>query len=279
MQRRVGIGLLGLFAVLAVGLLITWLIKGRAAQDRVYCVNNLRELSQFAYLYADAERKKQPAASLAAIPAGTVVNPGLPPDRRMSWVPATFEYLNQHRQPTRDLKGLMSSNLPWDEGSNARLGQKLLFTLICSASPEEVQTARPPVTSYVGLAGVGTDAATLGLGPPIPPRAGCFRYDAPTPFDLISTHDGLAQTLLFGETGTNLGPWLRGGPGTVRGLDDAPTAAALIGSGGQFGGNHPEGAAFAAADGSSKFLTPRVDPAVFRALLTIAGGPGETVGD
>jgi len=53
----------------------------------------------------------------------------------------------------------------------------------------------------------------------------------------------------------------------------------FVGAGGQFGGNHPEGATFAAADGSGRFLTPRVNPDVFKALLTISGGPGETVGD
>ena len=57
-------------------------------------------------------------------------------------------------------------------------------------------------------------------------------------------------------------------------------ARPAIGSGGQFGGNHPRGGNFAFADGSVRFLTDRTSPGVLEGLFTIAGGtsdplPGE----
>jgi len=278
MARQVGIGLLAVFGVLGAGLFVTWLVKSRAAQDRVYCANNLRELAQFAALYADAGKKKGEPV-LAAVPAGTIVIPGLPPDRRPSWVPATLPLFNQRRQPVADLVKLVDPKRAWDEGSNARLAETKLVALICPGNPAEAPEGRPQPTQYPGLAGLGADAATLPLGPPVPPRAGCFRYDAPTPLDLIAGADGLSQTLLFGETGDDPGPWLRGGRATVRGLDDAPGAKPYIGPGGQFGGNHPEGANFAYSDGAVRLLTPRVDADVLKAQFTIAGGPTETAGD
>lgn len=279
MGRRVGCGLVAVFAALGAGLFITWLMKSRAAQDRLYCANNLRELSQFAATFAETEQGKKKGPVLAAVPAGTLVNPDLPPDRRLSWVPSTLPLFNQRRQPTAELVKSIDPKRAWDEGSNADLAKTRLVALLCPANPADAPEGSPQLTQYLGLAGLGPDAATLPLGPPVPPRAGCFRYDAPTPLALIAAHDGLSQSLLFGETNADLGPWLRGGPATVRGLDDAAGAKPFIGVGGQFGGNHPEGANFAGADGGLKFFTPKVNPDVFKALFTIAGGPVESVGE
>jgi hypothetical protein len=144
--------------------------------------------------------------------------------------------------------------------------------LLCPGQPPEVDPKQPAPTQYVGIAGIGADAATLNFTPPAPapPRAGCFHYDGPTPFASIT--DGLSQTVLFGERSTDLGPWLRGGPATVRGLDNRPWAKPYIGLGGQFGGNHPDASNWALADGSVRTLTPRVDPKVLLDLATISGG-------
>ena len=138
---------------------------------------------------------------------------------------------------------------------------------------------QPAVTCYVAIAGLGPDAATLLLPPtgPPPARAGAWRFDAATPFDRIT--DGLSQTLLIGETSNDLGPWLRGGPSTTRGLDDAPGAKPLIGAGGQFGGYFPNGANFALCDGSVRVFTPKTSPAVLFGMATIGGGEKEVIGE
>jgi prepilin-type processing-associated H-X9-DG protein len=57
----------------------------------------------------------------------------------------------------------------------------------------------------------------------------------------------------------------------VRGLDDAPGAKPLLGSGGQFGGNHPDGANWLLADGSVRVFTDRTDPKLLYSFATIAG--------
>ena len=155
----------------------------------------------------------------------------------------------------------------------------------------DVGRRRPAATSYVGNGGVGDDTAAKplrpwrpfagelglavgGVGPAfadrLTPGAGVFRYDVPTADDDIL--DGLSQTILIAETAESNGPWLRGGPATVRSL--APERTRYVGVGGAFGGCHRGGGQFAFCDGSARFLSDTIDPAVLRALLTIADGEG-----
>jgi hypothetical protein len=101
------------------------------------------------------------------------------------------------------------------------------------------------------------------------PRAGVFGYDRQT--GLADIIDGAAFTMVVAESGRAKGPWLAGGPATVRGLD--PADLPYIGPGCQFGGLHePSGLHVALADGSVRFIRDTINPKVFEALSTIAGG-------
>jgi prepilin-type processing-associated H-X9-DG protein len=265
MRRRIGCAVVVLATLFAVGLLIVWIVRGRVAQDRLYCANNLRELGQFATLHAKPPKDAAPNLVPTAIPAGTVPSPGLPPDRRLSWIAKQLPNFDQRRQDTESLARALDPSLAWDVEPNLTIARTRLVALICPGNP-----ASEAVTQYVGAGGIGADAASL---PADSPRAGCFRYDAPTPFAAVT--DGLSNTILLAEVSTNLGPsWLSGGPATVRTLDVSDAAKPAIGAGGQLGGNHLSGANFAFADGSVRFLTNQADRAVLKALFTIAGGTG-----
>ena len=82
--------------------------------------------------------------------------------------------------------------------------------------------------------------------------------------------DGAANTLLLAETGLDNGPWTAGGAATVRGLN--PSRQPYIGRGCQFGGLHREGVMVAMADGPVRYLHETIEPRVFEALSTVAGG-------
>ncbi|OWK38070.1 hypothetical protein FRUB_07190 [Fimbriiglobus ruber] len=280
------------FGLFTLGVLLTFVSKNRANQDRVYCQNNLRIISQ-GVLEADLYLPPAAAAGVWApalnlsIPAGTVPNPALPPEQRLSWIAPILPGFDQKRQDTLALEKALDLTLAWDAGPNHAVGQTTVLTLLCFANPATVGPDQPGVTQYVGAGGVGPDAASLKLTtdplvpskPPVaPPRAGCFRYDAKTPF--VAIVDGTSNTILLGELSTDLGPWLQGGPSTVHTLDTVTGARPQIGAGGQFGGNHFQGANFAFADGSVRFLTERTNPKVLESLFTINGGtidpvPGE----
>jgi Protein of unknown function (DUF1559) len=79
--------------------------------------------------------------------------------------------------------------------------------------------------------------------------------------------------MMLAESSKLSGSWIRGRPGTVRGLD--PTHQPYVGLGRQFGGMHGGGAPVAMADAPVRWVSDSISPAVFEALATMAGG--ETV--
>lgn len=143
----------------------------------------------------------------------------------------------------------------------------------------------PTPTHYLGIAGVGKDAATLAKDDP---RAGIFGYDRQITFDDVK--DGTSYTLMAVEMAWGTGAWTAGGPGTVRGLDPeagagrgSPTPPArptgglhiddspYTSSNGPFGGNHMGGTNVLLVDGSVHFLKMPFDPVTFEAMATYAG--------
>jgi prepilin-type processing-associated H-X9-DG protein len=277
MRRWVLIGLVGLGLFTVVGFVLTYIPKVRRNADVVVCQEHLSAITLFAAHHAKPQPGVDPTKLPPEIPAGTIVLPDVPPEDRLSWYVRVLPGLDQRRQNTRAILGAVDEAQPWSAEKNQLAGRAKVVTLLCPGNPAISAADEPAPTQYVGIAGLGADAATLVLAPPAPtpPRAGCFRYDSPTPFSAIT--DGLSQTILLGERSGDVGPWLRGGPATVRGLDDSPGAKPLMAAGGQFGGCHPNGANWAFADGSGRFFTDRVDPKVLFGMATIAGRESDPI--
>jgi prepilin-type processing-associated H-X9-DG protein len=135
----------------------------------------------------------------------------------------------------------------------------------CPSNPARAAPGLAGLTHYVGIAGLGQDAADLAFGYPGVCVFGC---DRKTRKDDIT--DGLATTMMAAETARDNGPWTAGGPATVRGL--CLDAEPYLGRGGQFGGSHPGGANVLFADASVHFVSESLSPQLFEALATIAGG-------
>lgn len=270
MTRRIlGLVLAGGFLLIGFGLLVTALVRQRADADKETVKRNLMELGQFAARYHEAEAGKKKLPEIAVVPPATVLPSKFPPDERLSWAVAMLPFLDQKRQKTDGLIKLIDPNLAWNDGGNAEAAKTRLRVLLCLAAPPEFRDGEPVVTQIVGLSGVGENAAALPFDSPL---AGSFRYDGATPLGAFP--DGTSNTLLFGETNRELGPWIRGGPSTVRGLDrDLP----VIGTNAQFGGIHLGGAWFGFADGGARFLNERIEPKVLLALATRAGGADEAI--
>ena len=295
MRGRLGCAAVALLAVLGFAVAVTAVAKHRGNQDRLYCANNLRQLAQFAdgparvrpdrplfaaekgrpALTADERAKlRDESGGPNGVPPGTVVNPRLAVEQRLSWVVHLLPAL-PGRQDARALFAAIDPAAAWDDPKHQALSRAPLATLRCYGKTPTVPFDSPAVTQFVGNGGVGPDAPGLawpGLDQP-PPTAGAFRFDGPTPF--AAFRDGLGGSVLFAETDRDLGPWLRGGPATLRTLDPGTPAV-----GDQFGRTHPGGANFAFADGSVRFLQDRTAADVLRGLFTIAGGdadptPGE----
>lgn len=272
-RRWVAAILIVLMALVATGLIITYLQKARINAHLAASQNNLRQLAIFAAHHANRDPTQDPAKIPREIPSGTVVLAGQRPENRLSWFVYVLPGLDQRRQDVVGLLTRINDQSPWNDPRNEEAARTRLLVALCPLYTQHPPADQPAITCYIGIAGVGADAAQLAL-PPLPERApkqaGAFRYDAATPFDRIG--DGLSQTLLLAETAHDLGPWLRGGPSTIRGVDDGKDARPLIGRGGQFGGYFSNGGNFALCDGSVRVITERVTPHLFLRLATIDDG-------
>lgn len=254
--------------VLAAGLCLAAVSAVSSASRSAECVNNLKNLALALNTYASG-------TGGGCFPFATLPNERLPPERRLSWMVELYKGSFY----AANLVLVVDESLPWDAEKNLRpvviAGRKKEgqtrfdareFPLcVCPSDPAGGNAGLPNLTSYVGISGLGRDAATLPLGNP---SAGVFGYDRRTRERDI--RDGTGVTMLVVETTRHNGPWTAGGSATVRGLD--PGHQPYLGRGRQFGGNHRGGLNVAFADGSVRFLRETIDPKVFEALSTIAGG-------
>jgi hypothetical protein len=273
-MRRVVVLVLALLAFLVLfGVGMTFLSTSRDRSNHAGCMNNLRALALLDTPFEIKEGVPVPvkgAKVASSVWPGTVPNAALSSEQRLSWAVLALPSFDEK------LAVKIDRAAAWNAPPNREPGCKVLRTLICPAHVPSLPPGEPAPTMYVGIAGLGNDAATLPLTEPLSPRAGAFRYDAATPFDIIQKHDGVSQTFLFGQTINDIGPWIRGGPSTVRGLDDAANAKPILArTGGQFGGPFLDGSFFAFVDSSVRLFSYGTDPKILKSLATIAGGKTE----
>jgi prepilin-type processing-associated H-X9-DG protein len=253
--------------IVSVGLLGGWLVwavaQAREAVRRSQCVGHLKWIVVTLHNYHSLH---------GSLPAGTILNLQLPPERRLSWLVELWD--------TQCLAEKLKVDLSkaWDEPPNwppKIVGSE--GTRYINMTPEDTsdwvtcpddlgfRARKPFPLTYVGMAGIGVDAPQL---PSKHPRAGIFGYERVTTFADIS--DGTSTTMAVIETTLGHGPWTAGGPPSVRSVDT--TTRPYIGRDRPFGGYHAGGANVAFADGSVRFVRETIDPNIFEATATIAGG-------
>lgn len=253
--RRLAIAglILGVFFTLVAGFGVCALVLLLVQEKNhvVVCANNLRQIGQAieGYRLRNDDR----------FPPGTIPNAALPPDRRLSWEAALMPYL----KPTgltgkkwEKLTEALDDKEAWDAAANAGL-RKNVAPFLCPVFARDLTPEQVGSTSYVGLAGVGREAAVLPLDDK---NAGFFGYDRLLhPADITAS---LSALMVVAETRRENGPWAAGGTPTVRGVESDCTH--YIGTDAPFGGLHRKGANVLWADGSVRLVTERVEPEIFR---------------
>jgi hypothetical protein len=155
----------------------------------------------------------------------------------------------------------MDKTAAWDAPAN-RTGIEAALSVF--QNPSQTGLRRNPSSGdYVGIAGVGADAATL---PTRHPKAGMFGYDRKVRLRDIT--DGTSNTLMIGDSSTPNLSMIAGGSESIRGFSQSPY---LNGPDG-IGSPHTGIVQFAMADGSVRAVSVNVDESVLEALATIAGG-------
>jgi hypothetical protein len=268
MSQRAGCIVLALILLAGAGLLAHWIGRARETKARQECASNLKQLALAVHNHHDVYR---------SLPRGTVPNPNLPVEKRLSWLVAALPFLEGSRF-------YVDYDKAWDEGQNRvpqvgdmeetrkwLMGNSPLF--LCPLNSSRAPEDRPGLTHYVGIAGVGENAPQLARQDR---RCGVFGYDRKITFQDIT--DGRETTMLAVETMKDNGPWNAAGWPTLRGL--VPPRRPYLGGEGQFSSRHAHRSGFATnvafLDASVRPLTPTIADDVFEALATIAGG--ETVG-
>jgi hypothetical protein len=257
MRTYITIAVIGIVLFVLSGVGVCGVYKLREAGARTSCRNNLHQL---AITIANYE------ATYLRYPQATIPNDALPPQERLSWLVDILPFVESDaRYSTFDLKK------GWQVPHNQIPGAGCLYYLLC---PSGNFSSRTNVTDYVGLSGIGPDAALL---PKESPRAGMFGFERTITKKDIT--DGSSTTILATETAVNNGPWAAGGPATVRYLD--PNDQPYIGIDRPFGRLHgaQPWSGFTSpitqavfVDGHVGRIGPDIDPRVFEALVTIAGG-------
>lgn len=253
------LGALGTLAI-TVGLGVMLFQQVREVGNIATCQNNLRQIGFALQFYNDRND---------TFPAGTVVNEALKPEQRLSWYTSLLPFLAQGPPGSKVNRNgpwyRMSEELDLHQGWEAEANRKVAMTpirgLVCPSWTGTLNLAIP-VTTYLGIAGVGKDGPYL---PAEDPRAGVFAYDRGTRLGQITR--GISNTAMVIETGHDPGPWAAGGPPTVRPV--IPKQAPYLGDNHPFGGLHPHICNTLFVDGSVRPLDDAIEAQVFEDLCTI----------
>lgn len=267
------LGALSTVASLIVGGAAMIVIQLRETAGQAECQHHLMHVGHALNLYHDQEQ---------AFPAGTIPNATLPPAERLSWYVSILPFLGAELPPPETgpqperrergskqeeemLKALFRSidlDKGWQAAANAEAVAKPVRRLRCPSDPHQAPPGQPALTDYVGIAGMGADAALL---PADSPDAGVFGYNRRVSREQVTR--GADYTMMVTETAWQNGPWAAGGTATVRGLD--PAQQPYIGRGRPFGGNHPDGLNVLYVGGSVKFVRQTIEPQLFERMATI----------
>jgi hypothetical protein len=258
--------LLVLVAV-AAGFLFPAVCKVRHAAARSTCSNNLKQLGVAVHNYASANDDR--------MPPGTVAGTSLPVEQRLSFNALLLPYLE-----CSDVYRKLAQDEPWDSPRNAEAVSNYQTKVFRCPGLLQARQSEPPwdgnaPTNYIGVAGIGLDAASLPLDDP---RIGMLGYERQ--LRITAVKDGTENTILMMESDRDPGPWIRGGPSTLRGIDIADRP--ITGENRAFGGTHrpsdtffskrPTGSNILLADGSVRYTNDTIDPDVLAGLATAAGG-------
>ncbi len=155
------LGGLGTLAT-AGGVAAILILRGEETSRRVECMDHLRQIGLGLNKYADLHGR---------YPAATAPSKDLPPERRVGWTADVLPLMGERTaaEEYQQLAAQVARDKAWDVSPNLELSRARLRVFACPARLD----ATPGTTNYVGVAGLGLDAATL---PRDNPDAGVFGY-------------------------------------------------------------------------------------------------------
>ena len=232
----------------AAALLLPAVQQARGAARKSVSKNNLKQMAIAMHNYHDTHK---------SFPQGTHPNEDLKTEKRLSWMAEILPFIEE--APRYDQ---IDFDKAWDSDANSEL---LKSKIAVYQNPGTVDDTKPKhgTTHYVGIAGIGKDAAKL---PITDKNAGVFGYNRKT--RIRDIRDGTSNTLMISEASKSFGAWGAGGVGTIRGFVKKPYINGPDG----IGGPTPGGCNAALCDGSVRFLSDKIDPTVLENLARMNDG-------
>lgn len=182
----------------------------------------------------------------------------LPPESRLSWLAQLLPYYGH-----ADWSPGLSAGRGWRDPPNDAITRRVLPELLNPALSLPARVDGRGACHFVGITGLGSDAATLDVKDP---RAGVFGATRRATLEQIG--DGAANTIAMLGVTERIGAWGAGGPSTTRAL----TAAPYVNGPDGFGTGQVDGMFAVMADGSVRWISADADPRVIEQLVTINGG-------
>lgn len=183
-----------------------------------------------------------------------------------SWMTQLLPFLGHQKEYDR-----INFNEGLFDGDNIEVGASVIPAFLNPLDNRQVWKGHPlqglALTHFAGMSGIEDKRNVVAASlPRSDPRAGVFGYDDVATSDQIT--DGASQTIMVIGSGTIANPWIMGGGATIRGARE-PYFDKVSGFGTR---NLPEAGTLAVmADGSVRFISASVEPAVFRSMCTIHG--------
>ena len=201
------------------------------------------------------------------------------PKQRISWFAELLPYLGSEQA---FLSNGIDREKSWNDPANLAAAATLVPQFLNPNYPPHTWWVRYPTimqptaaTHYVGIAGIGADAAEYSANDPATAKKlGVFGYDRTTRVQDIT--DGVSNTILMAQVPpTYKRPWMAGGGSTVEGVLEKDSVRPFVSP--QPDGKR--GTLVVMADGSVRFVAENVKDEIFKALCTIKGGETDFILD
>ncbi len=196
-----------------------------------------------------------------------------PPGERVSFLAELLPYMGKANLHSR----IQSRKAAWHAPENLAAAEEWVPEFLNPNYPQASWRATSELaegrtlgaTNYVGVAGLGLDAARYDAADPdAAKKVGLVTYDGGA--KLNDCPDGLSNTMLMVQLPpSSPRPWIAGGGSTLVGVEDSDDAFKPYVSVQPDG---KRGAMVLMGDGSVRFVREGVKPAVFKAMATRAGG-------
>jgi hypothetical protein len=249
------------------GLEMGWIrARGEIASARINPVPY--DLAQTLKAYED-QKGHYPRGAFARKPSAERKERPWPPDQRVSWLADLLPFMGYD-----EIYNKIDFEKSWRDKENYLSSMALIPQFLDGRDPNRSRYVRYPgmlyevaATDYVGIAGIGLDAADYSdKDPAVAKKLGVFGYDRVTKAEDIK--DGLDNTILMLQIPSPYkSPWIAGGGSTVRGVPETRSVQPFV----SVQADGKRGTMAIMANGAVRFIGEDIDDKVFQAMCTYQG--------